>query len=380
MKSGRGPLDGIRIIEVAGIGPVPFCAMMLADHGAEVIRVDRPGKPPMPNDPMMRGRRSIVVDIKTQEGAAIIRKLAATADGLVEGFRPGAMEAFGLGPDTLCAANPRLVYGRMTGWGQTGLYADRAGHDINYIALSGVLSTMGPPEGPPTIPVNYLGDYAGGAMMLAFGILAGLLKAKATGEGDVIDCAMTDGSALIGTITWHLQQIGEHQGPSGSNLLDGGAPFYGVYRCADGELISLGSLEPQFYMRLLNVLDLTDDPLFKNQYNQTLWSEQRETLEALFATHPSAHWDKLLFEADLCYAPVLSPTDAAKHPHNKARETFRIVDGFLQPAPAPRIASHERSAENAGPTEVGAHTNEVLDMLGYDDRSIEALRAGGIVA
>jgi alpha-methylacyl-CoA racemase len=325
-------LNGVRIIELAGLAPAPFAAMMLADHGAEVIRIERADEtPPVPAefDILARGRaETIRLDLKSAEGAARVRALAREADGLIEGFRPGVMERLGLGPETLCADNPRLVYGRLTGWGQDGPLAGAAGHDINYIALAGALSTYGRAGGPPVPPVNAVADFGGGGMLLAFGMLAGILSARATGKGKVIDCAMVDGAALVSALTWSLRAAGMWKDERGANLLDTGAPFYDVYRCADGEWVAVGALEPRFFAVLKERLGLAldqDDPRL------------REELAATFRRHPRHHWDALLAGSDACYAPVLSLADAPHHPHNALRATFANIGGVTQPAPAPRF-------------------------------------------
>jgi alpha-methylacyl-CoA racemase len=341
-----GPLTGIRIVELAGIGPGPFCGMMLADHGAEVIRVDRPGTggdPRSPTsrhakDPLLRSRTFVELDLKSSDDIAKLRELAKTADGLIEGFRPGVMERLGLGPDVLLGDNPKLVYGRMTGWGQDGPYAPAAGHDINYIALSGVLGALGRSGEKPTPPINLVGDFGGGAMMLAFGMVSGLLAVKNGAPGQVIDCAMTDGSALLMAMMWGFRATGMWAEKRGANLLDTGAPFYDTYETADGGFVAIGSIEPQFYALLRDKLGLTDDPLFDGQFDRAQWPGQKERLTAIFKTRTRDEWCALMEGTDVCFAPVLSMTEAAAHPHNVARGTFVERDGVLQPAPAPRFA------------------------------------------
>jgi alpha-methylacyl-CoA racemase len=327
-----GVLSGIRIVELAGLGPAPFAGMMLADHGATVIRVEREDQPPaIPPEFDILGRSraaTIRLDLKSAAGAARVRELARDSDGLIEGFRPGVMERLGLGPEILCADNPRLVFGRMTGWGQDGPLAHAAGHDINYIALAGALSTYGRAGAPPTPPVNAVADFGGGGMMLAFGMLAGILSARSTGRGQVIDCAMVDGAALISALTWSLRAAGMWKDERGSNLLDTGAPYYDVYRCADGEWVAVGALEPQFFAELKEKLGLSSaqhDPGLRNE------------LEAVFTTRPRSHWCRLLEGSDACFAPVLSLAHAPSHPHNLARKTFLDQGGVVQPAPAPRF-------------------------------------------
>ncbi|TFI56802.1 CoA transferase [Sphingomonas parva] len=331
-----GVLSGIRIVELAGIGPAPFAAMMLADHGAEVIRIERDDvAPPIPaeHDILARSRaRALRLDLKSESGVARVRELARDADGLIEGFRPGVMERLGLGPERLHVDNPRLVYGRMTGWGQEGPLAQSAGHDINYIALAGALHTYGRAGEAPVPPVNAVGDFGGGGMLLAFGMLAGLLSARSTGKGQVIDCAMTDGAALLSALTWSLKAAGMWKDARGVNLLDTGAAYYDVYRCADGEYVSVGALEPQFFAVVAGALGLRC-----GQHDPGL----REEMAAAFASAPRRHWCALLEGSDGCFAPVLSLADAPEHPHNRARGTFVTRDGLLQPAPAPRFKGKE---------------------------------------
>ena len=319
-----GPLAGIRIVEFAGLGPAPFAAMMLAEHGAEVIRIDRPGATLDPHDPALRSRRSVTLDIKSPEGAAQARALCRTADGLIEGFRPGVMERLGLGPDGLLADNPKLVYGRMTGWGQDGPLAQAAGHDINYIAISGVLHTVGRAGERPVPPLNYAGDFGGGGMLLAFGMLAGILS----GKGQVIDCAMVDGAALIAAQTWSLLAAGMWKDERGANLLDGGAAFYDSYECADGKFVAVGAIEPHFFAVLKEKLGLQ-----RGQFDPGL----RDELTALFRQRPRDHWCALLEGTDACFAPVLSMGEAPRHPHIAARGTLVEEEGMIQPAPAPRF-------------------------------------------
>jgi alpha-methylacyl-CoA racemase len=336
-----GPLAGLRIIEFAGIGPGPFACMMLADHGAEVIRVERPqgdGRlaPADRTDILLRNRRRMAIDLKSPQGAEIVRKLIQDADGLVEGFRPGVMERLGLGPDNLLPCNSRLVYGRMTGWGQSGPYAHAAGHDINYIALSGALHAFGRVGEKPTPPINMVGDFGGGGMMLAFGMVSALLYARQTKLGQVVDCAMTDGSALLMSMIWSFRAEGSWVDERGVNLLDTGAPFYDSYETADGRFISIGSIEPQFYARLTSCLGLASE--FDAQMDRSSWPALKEKLTALFRTRTRDEWCALMEPADICFAPVLSLEEAPKHPHNLARGTFVEADGVVQPAPAPRYS------------------------------------------
>jgi alpha-methylacyl-CoA racemase len=326
------PLAGIRIVEFAGLAPAPFAAMMLADHGAEVVRIERSGggaRIPPDNDILRRNRAEIMtLDLKNEADVAKARELARDADGLIEGFRPGVMERLGLGPDTLCADNPRLVYGRMTGFGQDGPLAQAAGHDINYIALAGNLHGYGRADGKPTPPVNAVGDFGGVGMLLAFGMLAGILSARSTGRGQVIDCAMVDGAALIAAQTWTLLAAGMWKDARGANLLDSGAAFYDSYECADGQWVSIGALEPQFFAILKEKLGLT-----ASQGGPGL----RDELATLLRSRPREHWCALLEGTDACFAPILSMSDAPSHPHNVARATFTDANGYTEPSPAPRF-------------------------------------------
>ena len=331
-----GVLEGLTIVELAGIGPAPFAGMMLADHGARVIRIEREDQPPVipPEfDILGRGRaETIRLDLKSEAGAERVRTLAADADGLIEGFRPGVMERLGLGPDPLLAANPRLVYGRMTGWGQEGPLAHTAGHDINYIALAGALHTYGRAGEAPVPPVNAVGDFGGGGMLLAFGMLAGILSARATGKGQVIDCAMVDGAALLSALTWSLRAAGMWKDERGTNLLDTGVPYYDTYECADGRHVAVGALEPHFFAVLKEKIGLSS-----RQNDPGL----REELKAVFASHPRDHWTALLEGSDACFAPILSLAEAPSHPHNVARATFQSSQGYPEPAPAPRFSTKD---------------------------------------
>ncbi len=333
-----GPLSGLRIIELAGIGPGPFAAMMLADHGAEVIRIDRPGARIDKRDPLLRNRRLIGLDLKSSEGKAAVRELVKSADGLIEGFRPGVTERLGLGPDVLLADNPKLVYGRMTGWGQTGPYAQAAGHDINYIALAGALHTYGRAGEKPTPPINMVGDFGGGGMMLAFGMVSALLHAQKTGQGQVIDTAMTDGAAVLMSMIWGFRANGIWSDDRGTNMLDTGAHFYDTYETADGKWLSIGSIEPQFYVELRRLAGLTDDKDFDAQMDRAQWGPLKAKLTALFLTKSRDAWCAIMEMTDVCFAPVLSMAEAPSHPHNAARGTFIEIDGVMQPAPAPRYS------------------------------------------
>lgn len=373
-----GPLHGIRIVEFAGIGPGPYAGMMLADHGAEVIRIDRPGGMVLPLDPLTRSRKSISLDMKNPEAVAIARELCKTADGIIEGLRPGVMERLGLGPDVLIGNNPRLVYGRMTGWGQYGPYAHAAGHDINYIALSGVLHTVGRAGEKPVPPVNYIGDFGGGGMMLAFGMVSALLSAKSTGKGQVIDCAMTDGSALLSAMTWGFKAMGVWKDEAGVNRLDGGAPYYDTYTCSDGKFISIGSIEPQFYALLRQHTGLDADPAFDAQDNMAEWPAMKAKVADLFATKTRDEWCAIMEMTDVCFAPVLSLEEAPHHPHNVARGTFINVGGAIQPAPAPRYSETVVDVPKPSPR-VGADSDAILTDIGFDAERIAAVRASGAV-
>lgn len=334
-----GPLSGIRIIEIAGLGPGPFAAMMLADHGAEVIRIERPNAPFDAKDPLLRSRTMIALDLKKEEDRQQFRALCRHAHGLIEGFRPGVMERLGLGPDVLLADNPSLIYGRMTGWGQDGPLAHKAGHDINYIAVSGALGMCGRAGQKPTPPANLVGDFGGGGMMLAFGMVSALLAVRNGAAGQVIDAAMTDGSALLTSMMWGFRANGLWMDKRGVNILDSGAPFYDTYETQDGEYIALGSIEPQFYAQLLQCTGLADDPLFANQMSPPDWAEQKAKLTEVIASRTRAEWETAFADADACFAPVLSMADTLEHPHNKARQTYITVGGVAQPAPAPRYSA-----------------------------------------
>ena len=347
-----GPLEGLKIVEMAGIGPTPFCAMLLADMGADVLRIVRPrslepgaeseGRSNvLPDDArfdvIARGRRALSLDLKDPGDVACALRLIARADALIEGFRPGTMERLGLGPDDCLERNPGLIYGRMTGWGQSGPLAQSAGHDINYIAISGALHAIGPAHGKPVVPLNYIGDFGGGAMLLAFGVLAALLESKRSGKGQVVDAAMTDGAAMLSAMMYGWAANGWWNTRRGDNMLDGGAPFYDTYRCADGKFIAIGAIEPQFYATLRERCGLTD-PVFDAQMDKARWPRVKEKLAALFGTRTRDQWCALLEGSDACFAPVLDWNEAPGHAHNRARETFIEIDGVVQPAPAPRFS------------------------------------------
>lgn len=333
-----GPLAGINIIEFAGIGPGPFCGMMLADQGATVTVLHRRDKAPDPRLALSRSRNLVEIDLKSAEGIETARKLVKNADGLIEGFRPGVMERLGLGPDVLLADNPGLVYGRMTGWGQYGPLSAAAGHDINYISISGALHAFGRAGEKPTPPINMVGDFGGGGMMLAFGMVSALLNAKTGGTGQVVDCAMTDGSAALMAMIFDFHNIGQWKDDRGVNLLDTGAHFYDSYETSDGKFISIGSIEPQFYAQLRQVAGIAEDTDFDAQMNPKQWPALKDKLTALFKTKTRSEWCDLMEATDICFAPVLSLTEAKEHPHNIARQTFVDVGGMMQPAPAPRYS------------------------------------------
>jgi alpha-methylacyl-CoA racemase len=373
-----GPLSGYRVIELAGIGPGPFCGMVLADHGADVIRVDRPLPNALPLPEMSaRGRRSIVVDLKNQEGLEVVLTLVEGAHALIEGYRPGTVERLGLGPEVCLSRNPRLVYGRMTGWGQEGVLVQTAGHDIDYVALSGALHAIGPTGDRSVPPLNLIGDYGGGGLLLAFGIAAALLEAATTGRGQVVDAAMVDGAALLMAPIYELFNLGLWSDRRGSNLLDGAAPFYTTYLTADGAQMAVGALEPQFYEELLQRLGLAQEELPDRQ-DASRWPELRQRLAEVFASRRREEWEEVFADGDACVAPVLSLSEAPKHPHLRARRTFFEVDGKAVPAPAPRFSSHD-VLEGGGPVEPGSHTDQILGELGLDEGAIIKLRASGAV-
>ncbi len=379
---GMGPLEGVKVVEIAGIGPGPFTAMVLADMGADVIRVDRsvaakggdPDDPP--RDILTRGRRSVALDLKHPDGVEALLRLIEGADVLVEGFRPGVAERLGFGPDVCLGRNPRLVYGRMTGWGQDGPYALAAGHDINYIALAGALHPIGRAGEAPVPPLNLIGDFGGGGMLLAFGIACALVEAKTSGEGQVVDAAMVDGSALLMTFVHGLKAMGMWGGPRGTNLLDTGAPFYDVYECADGEHVAIGSIEPQFYAELVRLSGLEHEP---GQMDRSGWPEMREELTRIFKARTRDEWCELMEASDVCFAPVLSMEEAPEHPHNRHRQTFVEVAGIPQPNAAPRF-SRTPGAIAGPPAHAGQHTDEVLAEAGFSPDEIQGLRDGGAAA
>lgn len=364
-----GPLKGLKVIEFGGIGPGPFCAMMLADMGADVIRLDRKTDKGKDRDApgflfsgrrsvLHRGRRSAAVDLKSAADRDKVMSMIDDADALIEGYRPGVMERLGLGPDVLLARNPRLVYGRMTGWGQDGPLAQAAGHDINYIALSGALATIGRKAGGPVAPAAMIGDLGGGGMMLAFGIVCAILESRASGHGQVVDAAVLDGAALLTSIVCELRGIGAWTDERESNLLDGGSHFYDTYECADTKWISIGALEPQFYALLLDKLDITD-PAFQRQRDPAAWPELKRRFSEIFLSQSSAHWCGLFEGSDVCFGPVLTTAEAAQHPHNLARRTFFESHGVVQPSPAPRFSRTPAIRPTPAPY-IGEHDEELL--------------------
>ena len=388
MTETSGPLAGVRVIELAGIGPGPFCGMLLADLGAEVIQVDRPGGPASPvprgNRVTGRGKRRVVVDLKHPRGAEVVLRLAAASDALIEGYRPGVAERLGVGPADCLARNPALVYGRMTGWGQDGPLAASAGHDIAYIAVTGALHAIGRAGGPPQVPVNYLGDFGGGSMFLALGLVAGLLAARATGRGRVVDAAIVDGTAVLQAMTYGLLADGAWTDQRGTNLLDTGAPFYDVYETADGRHMAVGAIEPQFYAAFVEVLfapeGIPGD--LPTQRDQSGWPELRRRFAARFAERSQEEWSKAFSGTDACVAPVRTMTEAPADPHLAARGTYVTVDGVVQPAPAPRFGDGTPGAPVGAlsPGQIaraGAHTREVLTALSFAD--VDDLLASGAV-
>jgi len=378
-----GPLQGIRIVELAGIGPGPFCGMLLADLGAEVVLVDRKGgslpfgaKPK--HDLTRRGKRSIALDLKQPGAAEVVLRLLEQADALIEGFRPGVMERLGLGPDVCLARNPRLVFGRLTGWGQSGPLAQAAGHDLNYVALSGLLNHGGHLDSAPSIPPTVVGDIGGGAMFMALGVVSGILSARETGRGQVIDGAITDGCAVMSMLIQGLRAQRLWVDRRQSNALDGGAHWYDCYQCADGEWISVGALEPQFYQLLLQKCGLTGQGLEQAQFDFANWPQLKVRFAELFRTRTRAEWCELLEGTDVCFAPVLSFAEAQAHPHNRARNAYVEVDGVTQPAPAPRFSATPAQVQSP-PAAIGGHTAALLESVGYSAEEIAALSGAGVV-
>ena len=373
-----GPLEGTRIVEIAGLGPAPFAAMMLADMGADVIRVDRPGGAPLQvGDPrkeiLNRGRRSLTLDLKSPRGRDALLRIIGEVDALIEGFRPGVMERMGLGPDACLARNPRLVYGRMTGWGQEGPLAQRAGHDITYIALTGALAAIGRASDRPAIPLNLIADFGGGAMYLAFGIVCALLESTRSGRGQVVDAAMVDGVASLMSIVHMLDAMGLWRPERECNLLDGGAPFYDVYATRDGRYLAIGPLEPQFFSEFVTRAGLAEHPALRAQMDLSAWPAMRDAIAARMREKTLAEWVAIFEGSDACVAPVLDYREAREHPHLVARGTFVTRDGVVEPAPAPRF-SRTAPALGRPPPAPGEHSREVLREFGFSDDEIDELR------
>ncbi|MBW2677315.1 MAG: CoA transferase [Deltaproteobacteria bacterium] len=375
-----GPLEGVKIIEVGGIGPGPFCGMMLSDMGADIVRIERKGGLSLSEpkyDILTRNRRSVFIDLRKPQGVATALKIIEQVDALQEGFRPGVMEKLGLGPDVCLKRNPKLVYGRMTGWGQEGPLAKAAGHDINYISMSGALHAIGRKGEKPVPPLNLVGDFGGGGMMLAFGMVCALFESQKTGQGQVVDAAMVDGSAALMSIIYGLKAAGLWMDRCGINLLDSGAHFYDTYETADGKYISIGSIEPQFYALLLELAEI-EDPEFENQLDFTRWPDLKIKLEALFKTKTRDAWCAIMEGTDICFAPVLSLDEAPEHPHNQARKTFVEMEGVLQPAPAPRFSRTPPEIKTAPPVP-GQDTQRVLEDFGLTLDEIEDLKKSEVI-
>jgi len=378
-----GPLAGFKIVEMGGIGPGPMCALLLADMGADVIRIDRMADTGLGvhTDPkfnlLMRGRRSVAVDSKSPEGRDLILSLIKQADGLIEGFRPGVMERLGLGPDAVFEANPKIAFGRMTGWGQDGPMAPAAGHDLNYIALSGALHAMGRKGSMPTPPLNLVGDFGGGALYLAMGMLAAMLEAGKSGKGQVVDVSMVDGAASLMTTFFGLKAAGRWSDERGTNILDSGAHFYDVYETKDGKYVSIGSIETKFYAELLRLTGLEGEDL-PAQMDETAWPKLRERFAEVFIAKTRDEWCDIMEGTDVCFAPVLSMDEAAKHPHNIARETFVDIDGVVQPAPAPKF-SRTKSEIQGAPCSPGQHTDEALGSWGISENTISSLKEANVI-
>ena len=375
-----GPLAGVKVIEIAGIGPGPFCGMMLADMGAEVIRIDRAGGGlggAIPNDVLNRGRRSVAVNLKSPEGVEVVLRLCEKADIIFEGFRPGVAERLGIGPDACLARNPKIVYGRMTGWGQDGPMANAAGHDINYISLTGALHGIGRKGERPVPPLNLVGDFGGGAMYLAFGLMCALIESQKSGKGQVVDAAMVDGAASLMSMFWTFNNMGMHVDDRESNMLDGATHFYDTYETKDGKYISIGSIEPQFYRLLIEKAEL-DPKTFAPQMVNAKWPELKAELTEVFKGKTRDEWCEIMEGTDVCFAPVLSLKEAPEHPHMKARKTFVELDGFTQPAPAPRFSRTVPTLTTSG-RKAGEDTVEVLTEFGFGSSEIEALKESGSV-
>ena len=378
-----GPLSDLKIIEIAGIGPGPFAAMLLSDMGAEVVRVDRAQSVERGFDPgwmevLNRGRRSIGIDLKHPDGVETLLRMVERADALIEGFRPGVAERLGVGPDACRARNPKLVYGRMTGWGQEGPYVQAAGHDINYISLAGALAHFGRHGAKPTPPMNIVGDFGGGGMLLAFGVVCAVLEARGSGEGQVVDAAMVDGSAALMAMAWGLRAMGVFDEENlGGNVLDTGAPFYDTYETADGKFVSVGALEPQFYAELVERLGLSDEDL-PAQMDRSGWPKLRERFTEVFKSRTRDEWSAVLEHTDACFAPVLTMSEATEHPHVRARGTVVELEGVQQPAPAPRFSRTPGSIQRRA-AQPGQHTDEALADWGFSDDDLAKLRDAGAI-
>jgi len=378
-----GPLNGLRIVEMAGIGPGPFCAMMLADMGAEVIRVHPKSSIPLLPilntrfDVLARGRRSLAIDLKKPGATEVVKQLIQRADALIEGFRPGVMERLGLGPELCLERNPKLVFGRMTGWGQSGKLATSAGHDINYLSITGVLNAIGRKDSPPIVPLNLVGDFGGGGMLLAFGIVCAILEARQSGHGQVVDAAMTEGAALLASGIFGFKAAGIWSNQRGDNLLDGAAHFYNTYVCADGKCVAVGAIEPQFYKQLLQKLEI-DDPCFSDQMDKSAWPELRRRLADIFITKPRDEWAAIFEGTDSCCTPVLDWDEAIAHEDNINRCAFIDVAGVTQPSPAPRFSRTVPSIP-IPPANANEHTEAILSDWGIDSQIIASLRESGAI-
>ncbi|MDT2008016.1 CoA transferase [Rhodococcus opacus] len=381
----KGPLAGLRVLELAGIGPVPFAGMLLADMGADVIRLDRVGQGAHPGDRddlrhtsiNLRGKRSLSVNITDPRGRDVVLRLVETCDVVLEGMRPGVAERLGLGPEECTALRPELVYGRMTGWGQTGPYAQVPGHDINYLALSGVLEGIGRPGSPPTPPLALVGDFGGGAMFLLFGVLSALHEARESGRGQVVDAAMTEGAALLNTLNYSMSAAGTNSVRRGEHILSGAAPHYDVYECSDGHWITVAANEPQFYRELRNVLQLEGD-LWEDQHDRTKWDLRKAQLTTIFRTATRDEWCDRLENRPVCFAPVLDLFEAADHPQSRERQSFLRHEGVLQPAPAPRLNRTPGRVTNGAPR-IGEHTSDILGELGVDTNEQHELERDGVI-
>ena len=376
-----GPLTGLTIIEIAGIGPGPFAGMLLADMGADVIRVERPGGGMFNGNPdydyLNRGKRCIVVNLKSESGVKLVLSLAENADAIFEGFRPGVAEKLGIGPDVVMARNPKLVYGRMTGWGQDGPWSQTAGHDLNYISIAGALHPLGHKDSRPMVPLSLVGDFGGGGLMLAYGMVCALLEAKTSDKGQVVDAAMVDGAAILMSTFFAAQQVGFWKEERGSNMLDSGAPYYDTYECADGEHVSVGAIEPQFFSQLLLGLGLQADDL-PDQNDQEAWPVLKEAFITTFKTRSRDEWAEVFEGMDACVAPVLKMSEVAGHPHIKARNTMVDINGHIQPGPAPRFSRTPGKIRHRA-AELGEHTDSILKDLGLNETAIKKLKAEGAV-